>query len=787
MTDPLPQLNPQLVGTRVPRVEDRRFLTGRGRYLADIAPPRTLHCAFVRSPVARGRIRAVETEEAQAVSGVQRIWTSAEVGPLTPGIVAALQIEGMVGTTQPALAHEVVRYVGEPVAVVVADSRHTAEDAAALIRLDVDPEPAVVDAEQALEGATLANEAVPGNLVLAKPHTHGDPDSAMASAAVRVSDRFLSGRSAAVPIEGRGVIAEYDWTNGSLTLRSSTQMPHFFRSMIAAFTGLSEHCVEVIAPDVGGGFGQKSHLFPEEIVLSLLARDLGRPVKWVEDRVENLLTATHAKQQINEMELGFDADGRLVALRDRIIGDGGAYNTMPWTALVEPMGAAGQITSVYDIENVHTHFSCVLTNKCPIGAYRGIGWQAPQIARESLIDRGARELGLSPFEIRRRNVVQPDQFPYTSATGMRFAEGSYRESVDALEQAIDYDAFRKRQDELREQGRYLGLGVSIFNEVTGIGTVAAFATGFNVTSHDTSTVRMEPSGKVTVFTSLTSQGQGHQTSLAQIAGDALGVPIEDVVVRSGGTRQTYGLGTWGSRAAVIGSGSILRAAEPIRRKLLQTASHMLEISPDDLVLENGRISAAGSPDKSLAVADVAAVIYFVAPARPEGMDPTLEATANYDPSEEVYANGAHAAIVEVDVETGLVRIERFVAVEDCGVMINPMIVEGQLRGGIVQALGAALLEEMVYDEEGQLLTTTFMDYLLPTASEVPPIEIIHLETPSQATAGGVKGMGESAMIAAPAAIVGAINDALAPLGAALTEVPVTPERVLSAIDRAASA
>ena len=778
MQDVLPTLNPQLVGARVPRVEDPRLVTGRGRYVADISVPGMLHAAFVRSTLPHGRIRSLDAAEARALPGVHLVWTGADAQATIPG---ALQIEGMKATMQPVLAAEYVRYVGEPVAVVVAESRHVAEDAAALVDADIEPLPAVLDAEAAAAGGEAANEDVPDNLVLARDHAKGDAAAAFETAAVTVSGRFRSGRTAAVPIETRGCIADYDWTSQQLTLWSSTQMPHFFRSMVAAFTGMPEHTVEMIAPDVGGGFGQKCHLFPEEIVLPLLARELGRPVKWIEDRVENLMTGTHAKQQLNEMELAFDEDGRIVGLRQHVIGDGGAYNCFPWTALVEPMCATGTVTSVYDIPNIKTSFQAVLTNKVPIGAYRGVGWQAPQIARESLIDQAARKLGLSPFELRKRNVVKPDQFPYTAATGLRFAEGSYLESIEALEGAIDCEQFRARQERERGQGRYIGLGISVFNEVTGLGTVAAYQTGFPVTTHDTSTVRMEPSGKVTVFTSLTSQGQGHQTTLGQIAADALGVPLEDVIVRAGDTRQAYGIGTWGSRAAVIGSGSILRAAEPIRRKLLQTASHVLEVSEDDLVLANGRIEVNGSPDKGMAVGDVAGVIYFAAHVRPPGMDPTLESTAAYDPSEEVMANGAHAAIVEVDPETGLVTIERFVAVEDCGTMINPTIVEGQLRGGITQALGAALLEEMVYDEQGQLLTTTFMDYLIPTASEAPPIEIIHIETPSKVTAGGVKGMGESAMIAAPAALVNAVNDAVEPLGARLTDVPLTPDRILSAI------
>jgi carbon-monoxide dehydrogenase large subunit len=781
MSEVLPVLNPQLVGARVPRVEDPRLLTGRGRYVADITLPGMLHAAFVRSTFAHGKILSVDTTEAEALPRVHKIWTGADIAPLTGGLPGGLQIEGMRTTMQPAIAAEYVRFVGEAVAVVVADSRHIAEDAAALIDIDIEPLPPVLDAEIAAGGGDIANLDFEDNLVLARDHLHGDTDAAFAAAAVTVGGRFRAGRTAAVPMETRGCIADYDWTSQRLTLWSSTQMPHFFRSMVAAFIGMPEHAVEMVAPDVGGGFGQKCHLFPEELVIPLLAREIGQPVKWIEDRVENLATGTHAKQQMNEIEIAFDEAGTITGLRQHVIGDGGAYNCFPWTTLVEPMAATGTVTSVYHIENISTRFEAILTNKVPIGACRGIGWQSPQIARESLLDQAARKLSLSPFELRKRNVVKPDQFPYTAATGLRFAEGSYLQSIEALESAIDYEEFRVQQKQERERGRYLGLGVSVFNEVTGLGTVAAYQTGFPVTTHDSSTVRMEPSGKVTVFTSLTSQGQGHQTTLGQIAADALGVPLEDVMVHAGDTRQAYGIGTWGSRAAVIGGGSILRAAEPIRRKLLMTASHMLEASEDDLELANGRIEVKGSPDKSLGVGDVAGVIYFASQVRPPGMDPTLESTASYDPALEVMANGAHMAIVEVDIETGIVAVQRIVAVEDCGTMINPMIVEGQLRGGITQAIGAAFLEEMTYDEQGQLLTTTFMDYLVPTASEVPPIEIIHIETPSQVTAGGVKGMGESAMIAAPAALVNAVNDALEPFDAYLTEVPVTPNRILAAI------
>ena len=775
-----PPLNPQLVGKSVERTEDPGLLSGRAEYIADLVVPGALHAAFFRSPHGHARITTIDTAAAAAAPGVHLVWTAANTAPLSDGIAASLPIDGMKPTVQPVLADGTARFVGEPLAVVVADSPHLAEDARDLIVADLEPLEAIIDTEAAVEATGRANDTLEDNVILDSERVLGDPDGGLADAAVRVSDRFVNQRYAAVPIETRGCIGDYDWSTGKLTLWSSTQMPHFFRTMLSGQLGVPEHKIEVIAPRVGGGFGAKACLFPEELAILLVARELGRPVRWIEDRRENLLSASHAKQQVNEMELGFSADGKLVALANRVVGDGGAYNSLPWTAVVEAMGASGNITSVYDVPKLRDRHITVATNKCPTGAYRGIGWTAPQIAREGLMERAARELGISPFEIRRRNVVQPEQFPYTTITGLEYTEGSYRESVDALEEAVGYEAFLERQRAGREHGRLLGLGVSIFNEITGIATRACFDTGFNVTTHDTSTVRMEPSGTVTVTTSITSQGQGQETTLAQVAADSLGVALENVVVTTASSTNTttYGMGTWGSRGAVLGAGSIMRASEPIREKLLRTAALMLEVATEDLTLENGTISVTGAPDRSLAVGDVAGAIYFAAEARPPDMDPTLESTATYDGAELAYSNGGQAVILELDPGTGLVEIEKVVIVEDCGTVINPMIVEGQLRGGVAQAIGGVFLEHMAYDEQGQLLSTTFLDYLLPSATDVPDMEIIHLETPSRSSPGGIKGMGESSMLSTPAAIVNAVNDALVPFGRAITELPITPDRVL---------
>lgn len=779
----LPQLRMRSVGSRVLRGEDPRLLTGRGSYIADLALPGVLEVAVLRSTHGHARIASIDTSAAAALPGVTAVWTAADIGGL-PGIPWRLELEGMKATAQPVLAGEVVRYCGEPVAVVVAASRHLAEDACGLIEVDYEPLPVVTDPDAALAGPDLANDTLEDNVIHQGGRLVGDVDAAFAEAALVVSGRYTSGRCAASPIETRGCVADYDVGTDELTLRSSTQIPHFVKTFLAIFLAIPEHHLRVLVPDVGGGFGQKGHLFPEELLSCLLARALGRPVRWIEDRQENLLAGTHAKVQRHDMAVAFDVEGRMLALTDDILGDGGAYNSFPWTSLSEVMIGESSIASVYRLPAVRTSFAAVATNKCPVGIYRGVGWTAPQVARESLLDRAARALGLSPFEIRRRNVVPDDGYPHTTVTGHVYREGSYRASVDALELALGVDDFRREQVVERGRGRYLGLGISAFNEMSGIGTTGVFALGFPVTTHDTSTVRVEPTGKVVVTTAVVSQGQGHRTTMAQVAADMFGIEVEDVVVRSGDTRQNFGAGTWGSRGAVIAAGSIMRAAEPLRAKVVRMAAKLLEAAPDDIELADGFAAVSGVPEARIPFADVVGAIYFAAPLHPEDFDPTLEETRIYDPAEPVFSNGAHGVVVEVDVETGQVDVRRVHAVEDCGTVLNPMIVEGQIRGGVVQAIGQALYEELVYDEQGQLTTTTYLDYLVPPISVAPPVGFTHLQTPSAVTPSGAKGMGESTMVSVPAAILNAVNDALAPLGAEVRHLPATPERILDAIAEA---
>lgn len=779
-------LKKKSIGTSELRKEDTRFLTGRGRYIADLALPGMLHAATLRSPYPHARILSIDITEALAVPGVELVWCGRDVADLCPGIVANMQVEGFQATVQPLIANGVTRFVGEMVAVVVASSRHIAEDALLLIQVEYEELLAVTELAHAMEAPDKANDTLASNLVSRFSRASDDVASIFATSAGVVRGHFSCGRVSACPMETRGAVAQYEWTTQQLTLWTATQMPSFVRTMASMCCGIPEHLIEVRTPDVGGGFGQKAHLHPEELLVCLLSRALGCPVRWIEDRQENFLAATHAKQQRNEMTLAYDQKGHFLALENRSTTDGGAYNNLPWTQLVESHVGNAVILGVYKVPAVREESLAVATNKCPIGAYRGVGFTAGQIARETLIDRVARQLGISPFEIRRRNVVLPQDLPFTNRMGQTHREGSYLETINVLEEMVQYDLFRQRQAEARSRGKYLGLGVSIFNEVTGTGTRTLSFLHTPTTTHDSATVRIDPTGKVTVTTSLASSGQGHETTLGQIAADALGVPASDVVIQSGSTKNTYGFGAFASRGAVIGAGSIGRAASIVRDRIKQLAGHLLEAAADEIVIEDGRVHVAGVPAKGMAFAEVVGAAYFADATHPPGFDATLEATATYDPSDLILANGGHAAIVEIDASTYQARVIDFFAVEDCGTMVNPMIVEGQIRGGIGQAIGQTLLEEVIYDEYGQLVTTTFMDYLIPTTLDVPDIKIRHLETPSPLVPGGIKGMGESAMISAPAAVVAAVNDALAHLGAVIEKVPITPERIFRSIEQASA-
>jgi carbon-monoxide dehydrogenase large subunit len=770
------------VGRSVPRLEDPELLSGRARYLDDVQLPGALEVAFVRSPYAHARLVGIRADAARTHDGVALVVTSDELGEAPEIVTGSLRPEA--GTRRrPLLPRDRVRYVGEPVAAVVASSRYAAEDACDLIEVDYEPLDAVVDPEQALTtDAPLLHEGTASNNFAHIEFEHGDVDDAFARAARVVAKRFHFGRTHAAPLEGRGGIA--DWSR-DLTVWSSTQMPFLVRSMLADLYGLPQTQVRVLVPAVGGGFGLKVHLYVEEAILPLLSRLAGAPVKWAEDRYEHLAASGHSKEVICELELALGEDGTFLALRGRLVGDGGAHQGHPWTSLIDPLCAASMLPGIYSIPAVRYEVDAAATNKCPSTAYRGVGWTSGHTAREALIDDAARLLDVNPLALRLQNCL-PDGEPAVSATGCRYDGGSYAESIRRARELVDYEALRERQQRLRAEGRYIGVGFSPFVEQGGWARDIATDMGFPGAGYlDSVAVTVEPDGSVTVTTGLQSNGQGHATVLAQLTADGLGVRPEDVRVVQGDTATTaYSTGSWGSRTAVIAGGSVLRATADVRLKLLQIAANELEASESDLELEDATVTVRGSPNRRLTLAEVAAAAY--AARAPAGLDPSLTATRSYDPPA-TYSNACIACIIEVDTETGRVTIERIVAVEDCGTVLNPLLVDGQVAGAIAQGVGAVLYEGLPYGEDGQFLAGSLGEFLYPTAPELPDVEVDHLVTPSPVTEGGIKGMGEGGLIGAPAAIVNAIADALSPFGVSIDRTPLRPCDILAAIDAGVAA
>ena len=778
-------MTPKLVGARVKRVEDRRLLTGQGHYVDDHRPPRTLHAAFLRSPHAHARIARVDAAPALAAPGVVAVMTGEGIAGLAKPLRAASKMPHYKETAMPALALGKVRYVGEPVAVVVAESRYDAEDALDRIAADYDPLPPITDMEAALaDGSALVHDEAGTNLILQREFAVGDVDKALEGAEVVIRERFRFYRHAGVCMENRVCLAEYDPGAERLTLHSSTQCPNILRDCLADLLDMPEYNIRVVAPDVGGGFGVKTPLYQEETTACVLARRLRRPIKWVEDRREDLLTTIHAWDEILDVELGLTRDGTIVGLRANVFVDVGAYSIFPWTAAIEPVQCISFLPGPYVVPHYRGRTHGIATNKCPMGPYRGVARPVSTFAMEGMVDRAARRLGMDPTEIRLKNYIRT--FPYKSPSGVVWDSGSFYESLLKAREAIEYGALRAEQQRLRAQGKYLGIGFASYVELTGVGSAIPVAPGMAITTGmEAATVRVDPSGKVTALFGIASHGQSLETTLAQVVAGELGVPMEDVKVLHGDTGVSpYGTGTYASRSAVIGGGAGMLAGRAVRDKALAIAAHMLEANVEDLDLRDGSFYVKGVPQARLTLRDVAKSAYYGVKHIPRGMEPGLEATKFYDPYFGTTSNATHAAVVEVDPDTGHVHIRRFLVVEDCGVVINPMVVEGQAHGGVAQGIGAALLEELVYDAQGQLTTATLMDYLIPTASEVPNIEVAHLETPSPTALGGFKGMGEGGTIGAPGALANAVADALAPLGVEVRELPITPERIVRLVQAA---
>lgn len=770
----------KLVGARVKRVEDPRFLTGQGRYVGNIRLLHMVEATFVRSPHAHARILSIETERARAMPGVLTVLTGQELKGLVKPLRAELiqeKIPAYKACDWYPLAWDKVRYVGDPVAVVVAESRYVAEDAAELVDVEYDPLPPVVDPEEASRGGALVHEEWGDNVMCHSEFTAGEVEAAFHTAAAVVAERFKTNRHYALPMETRGCVGSYEGAMGQLTLWSSSQMPHMVRTKLAELLDLPEHNIRVIAPDVGGGFGLKCHLFPEEVVIACLTRRLRRPVKWIEDRRESLTSSFHAKEEIVYGELALKADGTIAGIKARIIGDVGAYSAFPWSSAFEPLHTAQMLPGPYKIRNYHFIATSVATNKSTLSTYRGVGAPIAAYVIEHLIDLGARKIGMDPADVRLKNMIRREEFPYTSVTGMTYEVGGYVECLEKALEMATYRQFRQESQGEKRAGKRRGIGVSCYTEVTALGSAYWQSVGVPMSSYESALVRMDPSGKVVVMTGTHSHGQAHETVFAQIAADELGIPFEDVRVILGDTALTpYGWGTWGSRAAVTGGGAIILATRKLRQKLERLAAHRLEVAPQDIEIQSGVATVRGFPARSLSIKEIARRALFTEAAnRPEGEDPGLEASHYFDPPPVTFPNATHIAMVEVDTETGEVDIVKYVVVEDCGRIINPMVVDGQIQGGVAQGIGGALLEHLVYDENGQLSTMTLMDYLVPTAADIPAIDIGHVETPSPLVPGGFKGVGEGGAIAPAAALANAVSDALG--GIPVTQLPLTPERV----------
>jgi len=773
------------VGRSLLRREDRRLLTGQGQFIADLVLPRMLHAVVVRSPVAHARIRSVDLSRAAAAPGAVLALNGADLLRLLPPVpegqislpskwTSVIQHK-FLNPQQPLLAHDKVRHVGEAIAIIVAESPHQAEDAAERVNWDLEELPAVVDPEAALcPDSPIVHDRFQTNLIGAFSVGRGDVDSALARAPHRLRRRFYHHRYAAVPIECRGVVSAFDPRTNSATIWSSTQVVHWVRREAAALLGLPEARVRCVALDVGGGFGGKGHVYPEDLLVPFLAHKLGRPVRWIERRSEHLMSATHSRDQLHDLEVGFDGDGRILALRDDYTVDCGAWN---------PIGSgvayntAVHLTGPYKIGNLAASGKIVVTNKVPNAPYRGAGRPEAAFAMERTIDLVARTLGLEPDEVRRRNMIRAAEMPYRVGIPYRDGEPIVYDSGDypgALQKALDavggVEAFRRRQSEARKAGRHLGLGIGCYIEGTGVGP---FESAF---------VRIDPSGKIYVSSGACPQGQGMETIFAQVAADLWKVAPEDVVISLADTASiAIGFGTMASRSTVTLSAAMHHASERLRDKVFAIAANLLECAAADLELHDGGVGIAGVPGATVSLARIAqAARPGWESERPPGVEAGLEETYYWQPQTVTWSYAVHVAIVDVDRETGRVGIEDYAVAHDCGVVVNPMLVEGQIMGGAAQGLGGILSEAIAYDANGQLLSGSLMDYALPTAGDIPAMRIVHQHSPSPLNPLGVKGVGEGGAVAPPAAIANAVCDALAPFGVEVNTTPIKPEQLVRA-------
>jgi carbon-monoxide dehydrogenase large subunit len=783
MTDPA-TIRPKNIGARIKRVEDPRLLTGQGSFAADRIAPGALHVGFRRSDRAHARIAGINTAAAAQLPGVARVYTAADLDGLVEPLRATSRMRNYHPTPIYPLACGKVRYVGEPVVAVLAESRYVAEDALDLIEIVYEPLPTVIDPELAAQAdAPLLHDEAGTNTLVEREFSRGDVDAELARAPIRVGGRFRFRRKAPLALENRACIAEYDRGRRTLTLTSSTQVPGVVRDALADLLQMPGHSIRVMALDVGGGFGGKASVYPEEILVAVLARRLGRSVRWTGDRLEDFASTTQGFDEIADAELGLDSDGRILALSAEVIGDVGAYSIYPWTAALEPVQVVSFLPGPYRVPAYRGHVRAVATNKTPMGPYRGVGRPVSTFVMERLIDMAARRLAIDPIELRRSNLVRTDEFPYRVASGIVWDRSGFIECLDSACAAVGYERARETQASAREAGRLVGIGIASYAELTGIGSRISAAPGMPInTGTETATIRLDPTGAVTASFGIASHGQGLETTLAQVIADELGARMDDIrIVQGDSAAVAHGTGTYASRSAVLAGGAATAASRLLKERLIRAASHLLEAAAEDIAAAEGRVFVRGT-DRSLTFRELAKAVYSEMGRLPPEAREELEVTKIYDPVFGTTTSATHIAIVEVDPKTCQVRIDRYVVAEDCGRVINPMIVDGQVAGGVAQGIGAALYEEVVYDDAGQLLTASLADYVIPSASEIPAIQTIHLDSESPTSLGGFRGMGEGGTIGAPAAIANALADALAPLGGEIFELPMTPDRLFRLIE-----
>ena len=783
MTDSLSYVRPKYIGKSIQRLEDSRLLTGLGRYTADLQPTRMVHLAFVRSDQAYARICNIKTDEAKALSGVIGVFTALDFAHI-PDITAPSNMPNYHATCCPVLAREFVRYVGEPVVAILALNRYLAEDAAALVEIDYDPRDVAVTARAASDPtAPKLHDSLESNIICSRQFSAGDCTKAIDAAAHIVSGQFYMTRKTSIAIEPRAYVAEFEPNKDMLTLHSTTNIPGIVRDEIGRLLSLNGNKLRVVTSDVGGSFGGKGSLYPEEVIVCDLAWRLKRSVKYVSDRMEDILASSQAFEEEVDATLAFNDNGHFIALKADILGDIGAYSVYPWTAALEPVQVASFMPGPYRIPHYSATVRGICTPKPPTGPYRGVGRPMAVFALERLVDKAASKLGLSPTDIRRRNLVETDEFPHRIGSGIIWNRSGFHECLDAAEEAINLTSLQAERANRKD--KWVGVGFASYAELTGIGSRIAVAPGMPMnTGAETAAIRIDATGAIQAVFAISSHGQSLETTLAQIVAEELGVLPEDVNVVQGDTSLTpHGTGTYASRSAVIGGGVAIKATRALLVKVKRVAATLFDVKPSDVQTGNGQIFVPNT-NYTIDFPEIARIVYSDMSTLPQEARETLEVQETYDPIFGTTTSSTHVAIVEIDPETLFIKLRRLFVAEDCGRLINPLVVNGQVHGGVAQGIGAALFEELKFDDTGQPITATLVDYRVPTSAEVPDLEVAHIETELPNNPGGFRGMGEGGTIGAPAAIANAVTDALSHLGIEVNSLPITPSKLHTLIAEA---